>query len=36
LRLDLEALLNVPVDIGTDKFRNERIAASVAEDARPL
>jgi predicted nucleotidyltransferase len=36
LQQALEALLNVPVDIGTAKFRNERISASVARDARPL
>ena len=36
LELALEALLNVPVDISTGKFRNERIATSVANDACPL
>ena len=36
LQQTLEALLGVPVDIGTTKFRNERIQAAIAEDARPL
>lgn len=36
LRLDLEALLNVPVDISTGKFKSERIAVAISKDIRPL